>query len=116
MGVFYFPTNFVYWRKVPDHDSLKNWITELLNKNPECLKDHSLVSNGLSSNSSTKQHFSEEVQSHDTMLKSVVWDTLHELIEELNSRPYFERVDISGVFINTLWFSVYKEKFFCFVS
>jgi len=110
MGIFYFPCNFVYWRNLENHDSLKKFIKELLDNNPELLKRHDLVKNGLSTFTKEKTGcFYEEFKNHE-LIKTVIWDTIDQLLDTLNSRENTEKIEIKGSIINSYWFSVYDAN------
>ena len=49
MGVYYFPSNFVFWKKISKHETVKNRILEFINTNPKVLETYEAVSNGKSS-------------------------------------------------------------------
>ena len=108
MGVFYFPSNFVYWRKVPEHDTFKQRILKYINENPDGHKEHNLVNRGLTSYANKKSE--TFLLNYKEFIKSVVWDTLIEALNELNSRKNTFPIIISDCEIFQCWYSIYNEN------
>jgi hypothetical protein len=108
MGVFYFPSNFVYWRKVPEHSTFKQQILKYINENPDGHEQHGLIGRGLSSyNNHKSQMF---LVNYTEFIKSVVWDTLTEALNELNSRKNTLPILVGDCKIRQCWYSIYNEN------
>ena len=109
MGIFYFPCNFVYWRKVPNHETYKKRLLDLIKDNESEFKSHDIVSLGKSTYyaHSLNQRIKEE---NPDMIKDVVWDTLDEILGVLNSRENTPKVDIKTSIMTNVWFSKYNEN------
>ena len=108
MGVFYFPSNFVYWRKVPEHNTFKQQILKYINENPDGHKQHDLIDRGLTSyNNYKSQTF---LTDYKEFIKSVVWDTVDEVIKELNSRTNTLPIKISKCKIHQCWYTIYNKN------
>ena len=108
MGIYYFPSNFVYWKKIPKHESVKNKILEFINNNPKILETYEAVTNGKSTfnNKGMYDFFSR----NDDVCNSIIWETLEEVVHELNSKESSEKVNISSSFINGVWCSKYDAN------
>lgn len=106
MGIFYFPCNFVYWRKVSNHEKIKNEVMEIINNNSKYGKKHDLIFNGVSSN--TCLNFSKCI--NDKIADSVVWESIDELMKELNGRENFEKTKIDKSIILDAWYSKYDKN------
>ena len=108
MGIFHFPSNFVYWRKVPKHHIFKEKILKYINENPDGHRQHNLIGKGLTSHSNPKsEHF---LKNYKEFIDSVVWDTVCELLKELNSLKNTLPVDISESIIRQCWYTVYETN------
>ena len=108
MGIYYFPSNFVFWKKLPNHENIKRRILDFINTNPEILEPHRLIHNGKSSYSNIQ--LLEFVTSNHDICNSIIWEPLHEVIRELNSKELREKVNISSAHINDLWCSKYDAN------
>jgi len=96
MGIFYFPCNFVYWRKLPNHREIKDELMPIIDKSnifqpttsgfgPEYFKDHPLI-------------------------KSVIFDSIRELVNILNERDGFEKTEIEDSIVTRWWYAKYKDE------
>ena len=108
MGVFYFPANFVYWRKVPDHKIFKEKILKHLNENINDYRSHGLINNGITTHNNLKSDFF--LRNYDEFIKSVVWDTLDEFLEHEKLRENTPKMHIIACKIHQCWCSVYDKN------
>jgi hypothetical protein len=106
MGIFYFPCNFVYWKKVENHNKIK----EILVPKIERLKIiHKNNKKGLT-NASTNYGIDETLllTNEENMIKHVVWDPLDTVINELNSRSNTESIKVHESVIGNSWYTYYE--------
>jgi hypothetical protein len=106
MGIFYFPCNFVYWKKVENHNKIK----EILAPKIERLKIiHKNNKKGLT-NASTNYGIDETLllTNEENMIKHVVWDPLDTVINELNSRSNTESIKVHESVIGNSWYTYYE--------
>jgi len=89
MGIYYFPSNFVFWKKISKHETVKNRILEFINTNPKVLETYEAVSNGKSSYNNKMIH--EFFSRNDDICNSIIWETLEEAVRELNSKESSEK-------------------------
>jgi hypothetical protein len=108
MGLFYFPCNFVYWKKIQNHEKFKKELLQLFENNSEYFKKHPLIENGNSTYQS--KNCSECIKHYNEMTNSVVWEPIDELIKTLNERENFEKIKISKSIILNCWISKYGEN------
>tara|TARA_B110000444_G_C18743837_1_gene549287 strand:+ start:313 stop:963 length:651 start_codon:yes stop_codon:yes gene_type:complete len=108
MGIFYFPSNFVYWRKLPNHENIKKTILNFIDDNPQILESYSAVFNGKSSYNNTAIY--DFFSKNDDIIKSVIMDSLDEAVHELNSNDTSLKTNIDSWMINSIWCSKYDEK------
>ena len=112
MGVFYFPCNFVYWRKVPNHEKYKKIYLEAIEKNKDAFSEHGLVSNGKSTYILDEEDVMSKklLDENKDMIREIIWDTLDELIFMLNSRENTSKYVINKSYIDKMWLSMYDEN------
>jgi len=108
MGIFYFPCNFVYWKKIETHQQIKQEILDMLENNPEYLSNHSLVNNGKSTYG--KSEFMDYITQNNNLINSIVWKPIQTLLDELNSRRNFDRIRIPESVLLECWVSKYDEN------
>lgn len=109
MGVFYFPCNFVYWRKLEKHKIYKNTITNFIDKNIQKFTDHKVLSNGLTT-ILLKELNNQFKHDNKELFNDVVWNTLDDICGILNSRENTPKLPISKSIIQSLWISVYDTN------
>lgn len=108
MGIFYFPSNFVYWRKIPNHENIKKRILNFIDDNPQILESYEAVFNGKSSYNNTAIY--DFFSKNDDITNSVIMDTLKEVVDELNSNDTSLKTNIDSWLINNIWCSKYDEN------
>ena len=107
MGIFYFPSNFVYWRKVPNHEIFKKRILEYIKNNPDEYSSNVLINNGKTNHgSSTCNSF---LMNWKEFVNFVIWDTLKEAIIEIDSRKNTPTTNITCSRILTSWCIKYDK-------
>lgn len=117
MGIFCFPTNFVYWTNIEKHEIFKEKLMKDISNNLCSLREYSYVYNGKSTYKDPN-FFPQEcdaeskmiLNSHPDMIKEVVWKSLEKAISELNSRNGFERISLKTSYIFNCWYSKYQEN------
>jgi hypothetical protein len=107
MGIFHFPSNFVYWRKVPNHKILKEKILRYIDENPNEHVEHYLTRNGYVSIKDKTEKFLINCKE---LINSVVWDTVDEALKELNSLKNTLPLDLVDSIINDCWYTIYKTN------
>lgn len=107
MGVFYFPTNFVYWRQVPEHHIFKEKILKFIKEHPNHLRSNGLIKGGKTSfkNRDVEGFF----RGYKEFMKSVIWDTLDEAIREIDSRENTPETKIKSSFLYQCWCTTYTK-------
>jgi len=114
MGVFYFPSDFVYWEKIKEHEKFKKQITTLISKNKEYISEHKLVVNGKSTHTTDNNYYKNQLNKlilqNNQMIKSIVWETLDNAINELNSRKGFQELRYKESSILNFWCSLYDKN------
>lgn len=108
MGVAYFPSNFVYWRKIPNHEMFKERIINIIKSDSENFKDDNLIDNVKTTRGNLKVE--HELLSYKEFIDSVVYDTLVEMLNHINSRKYVLQTNILSSTIIRCWCSEYYKN------
>lgn len=116
MGIHYFPCQFVYWRKIKNHENFKQRLLKCINDRSSAFGKHDLIEgSGATSHVHPSKLKSDDL--HYTLMKEnpdiiqeIVWNSLDELILELNSRENHKKVDIIDSNIDNSWISVYDQN------
>ena len=114
MGIFYFPCNFVYWKNVNNHEKHKNWILDTIKNNEGAFTHHTLLSNGTSTHKPYEydgvHSINKDLLNNKELMDDVIWKTLDEVINILNSRKNTPNININETFIGNLWLSMYDKN------
>ena len=97
-----FPSHYVYWTQVKDHENIKSKLLPIIN---------SLISENKYTNPfklcTMKTNFSEQTDFLDNEMKEkIIWECLREMILETNCFP---SIKPSDAIINDYWFNVYEK-------
>jgi len=107
MGIFYFPSNFVYWKKIDKHSVFKSKILEHLEKESTIFNINNVIRNGKTTdgNSNTKNFFIN----YKEFMDSVIWDSLDEVISELDSKKNTLKTNILSSKVLDCWCIKYDK-------
>lgn len=109
MGIFYFPCDFVYWKKIEKCEEYNKKLLQQLHENDNFLLDnHSVYLKNASTTVSSLGHWI--INNNKDIIEDIVWKSLSELITELNSRPNFSPLKINNSFITNAWFMKYEKS------
>lgn len=109
MGIFYFPCDFVYWKKIDSHETYKSRLLQKLHENDNLLSN--THSSYLTNASTTVESLGHWITNSDRdIIEDIVWKSLDELLAELNARPNCSQLKINNSFITNSWFMKYEEK------
>jgi hypothetical protein len=98
-----FPSHYVYWTQVKDHENIKSKLLPII---------HNLISNNnydnpFKQNCTMTTNFSEKTDFLDNEMKEkIIWACLGEMILETNCFP---SIKPSDAIIKDYWFNVYKK-------
>tara|TARA_R110001606_G_scaffold369627_1_gene525775 strand:- start:68 stop:691 length:624 start_codon:yes stop_codon:yes gene_type:complete len=98
-----FPSHYVYWTQVKDHENIKSKLLPII---------HNLISNNnydnpFKQNCNMTTNFSEKTDFLDNEMKEkIIWACLREMILETNCFP---SIKPSDAIIKDYWFNVYKK-------
>ena len=98
MGIFYFPCDFVYWKKIDSHEKYKSRLLQKLHENDNLLSN--THSSYLTNASTTVESLGHWITNSDKdIIEDIVWKSLDELITKLNARPNCSKLKIN----NSVW-------------
>lgn len=105
MGIFNFPSNFVYWENVKNHDEIKRIILSKVEMFKEKYKYNKpgLYNASTSYDTDLKQIIDED------LCKDLIWNPLENAIKELNSRPNTPKIQIDSSIIANSWYTFYEK-------
>lgn len=113
MGIFNFPSNFVYWEDVKNHDMIKPILLSKIEKIKEKYKDNNPELYNASTNYSYDTDITQFINDPD-INKDIVWNPLDNAINYINSKPDTPKLDeIKESVIRGSWYTLYdKDGFF----
>lgn len=110
MGLFHFPSNFVYWTDIKNHEEIKRKLIPKIEKidhkqRSEKQKDNGLINASTNYNTATGNFLDEEPY----ITNELVWKPLNELLKKLNSREGFSPILIKSSMISDSWYTKYDK-------
>ena len=105
MGIFYFPTDFVYWRTIKEHEHLKKQLLAQIEENVNLFTITPNITKGLATHTTSGSWI---VENNPKIIQTMVWDSLDILLQQLNSRPNYKSIPVRNSFISNCWFSKYE--------
>jgi hypothetical protein len=107
MGVFYFPTDFVYWKNIDEHNNFKKELLNQIENNKQMFSETPYIDKGEGTVQNSLGLWI--IENNPTIMKTVVWNSLDALLKELNSRPNHKPINIKSSFISNCWFLKYNS-------
>ena len=107
MGIFHFPSNFVYWENIENHENIKSVLMKkILELDQEKFKDHMI------NNATTNYTGSDDITKYLNidMIKELVWDPLANLLLKIKLTPNYPNIEISEAFIGSSWYTKYDKN------
>lgn len=112
MGIYYFPTNFVYWENIENHENIKNILMNEISIIEPLYKYNKKYDNGLSHASTNyipnEDNFTE-ILANNSLLEELVWKPVNNSLSELNSLPNFQQIEFSQSYILNSWYTKYDK-------
>ena len=106
MGIFYFPTDFVYWRTIKEHEHFKKQLLTQIENNTDLFSITPYITKGVGTVSESEGLWI--VRNNPKIIQTMVWDSLDILLQQLNSRPNYKSIPVRNSFISNCWFSKYE--------
>jgi hypothetical protein len=106
MGIYHFPSEFVFWTENEKHTELKDELVEKINKDAQIRKQNTwAVKNAVTNYTNDEYcHFLSDT----TLIENVVVEPFKEMIKEFNSRMNVDRLNIKNIRVGSTWYTKYK--------
>jgi hypothetical protein len=103
-----FPTTYVYWEKLKDHEQLKNKYMPIIDKIEQ---DHTdKLENPYSCCTLKYISIKSNIEFLDQSdINKIIWKPIDNFIDEINSNYQF-KINIKESYINSYWFNTYHEN------
>ena len=114
MGIKYFPTNFIYWESVENHQKIKSILVDKISKIENFYKHLDPKKLGLT-NAHTNYTGIEnnnfiEVIDDNSIIDELVWKPIDNSLLEFNSLPNFDKIELSDSIIVSCWYTNYDKN------
>jgi|TARA_B110000114_G_C15082039_1_gene394522 hypothetical protein len=108
MGIYHFPSEFVYWTKYEKHDEMKNKIVDRINK-LETLhaNNHAGLENAYTSYDTKPEP--TKFLNNPKLVESLVFEPFRKMLDEYNSRENTNKITVNEVIIGDSWYTKYSE-------
>jgi hypothetical protein len=110
MGIFHFPSNFVYWENIENHEKIKsvlmNKVLELDQGRFKNYKTSGIIN--ATTNFQKGDDFYKCID--DEILTDLVWKPLDNLLSKLNSKPNCPNIELTNSFIISGWYTKYDTN------
>lgn len=116
MGIYYFPTNFVYWENIENHEEIKKqFLKEIepirrkfeFNKKGVVNGSTSYENGDMINDDSTIVNF---LKRNKMVNSNVIWKPVDNAISEINSVRTQNPVVLKQSIIHTAWFTEYRKN------
>jgi hypothetical protein len=105
MGIKLFPTDFVYWEPVSNHDKIKTvLIDKILNSEENFINNKKTYLENAHTSYGNKKFTPPE------FLTDLVWNPVENLIQKLISLKMINEVDISELLLGNDWYTKYDDN------
>ena len=104
MGIYYFPCEFVCWKKNKKHSEMKDYLMKEISKYESLHKNNTQgVNSGFTSYNGEFQEFLVDPK----LTEDIVMKPFVELIEEFNARPNVDQLNIKSCGVQDAWYTKY---------
>ena len=113
MGIKYFPTNFVYWENVENHENIKNIFMNEISKHEHLyknLEDKAGLINASTNYMDNNDKFVKIFTNNSLLEEELVWKPVDNSLSELNSLPNFDKINFSKSLIMNAWYTKYDKN------
>ena len=106
MGIYHFPSEFVFWTENEKHTELKDELVEKINKDAQIHKQNTVGVKNAVTNYTNNEYC--QFLNDTTLLENVIVEPFKEMIKEFNSRMNVDRLNIKNIRIGSTWYTKYK--------
>jgi len=112
MGIFHFPSNFVYWENVENHQEIKRiFLNEIRNIRVEYKNNKGGILNG--STSYNPDNFDltilDFLRNNKLISDKIIWNPINNAIKQINIQRSQNPINITHSIISTAWYTEYDE-------
>ena len=112
MGIFLFPTNFVYWENIQIHNDIKPGLMEKIIELEESRYKNNESKGLINATTSFQQNTSLKI--HEFMdkntIEELIWKPLENLLSNLNSTSNSPNIELSHSVIYGSWYTKYSDN------
>jgi hypothetical protein len=110
MGIFYFPTNFVYWEHVQNHEEIKQLFLDKIKDIRYKYKDnHQGLVNGYTSYGIKDNTLLNLLRDYNGIADQVVWNPINQAIKQLIPNRSANPITLKKSVLSDTWFNEYKD-------
>ena len=111
MGIKFFPSNFVYWENIENHEKIKHVIMKkVLELDNGVYKNHNPggILNAVTNYGPSADKFSKYFDKD--IIDQLVWNPFENLLKYINSNKNIPNINIKESFISSSWYTKYNEN------
>ena len=109
MGIFYFPSEFVFWTKNTKHDVMKPFLMNAIDNIEKHHEDNTWgVENGFTSYHPRDDDEHTEFLNEKSLLQHLVYTPVEEMIQKYTSDGIGIRLNIDKCIVDTAWYTKYR--------
>lgn len=106
MSLKIFPTNFVYWEQIHEHEKIKKELLSLISNYEKLHEEHSEgLINAITSYACHDIHN----YIHSDILNKLIWKPLENLLKKINAAPYDFNLHYKKSIISESWYTKYNK-------
>jgi hypothetical protein len=109
MGIKLFPTNFVYWEPIGNHDKIKPILIDKILKNDKKYENNK-ASLENAHTSYSQNEFGNKNFTPPEFYTDLVWNPVKNLIRKLSSLEMINESDISELMLDKDWYTKYDDN------
>lgn len=114
MSFFYFPSDFVYWKSVDNHDEIKKTLMPIIMKLKEEKKNNPFYSSRLNTSFdyNPEKMNQENLFLHDDLIiENVVTKPIKQMLAAHNKKNTFN-INITNTLVQKAWWNYYEKGYF----
>ena len=110
MGIYFFPSEFVYWTENTEHSKMKDKLMTKIKSTENIYKDNTPgVFNAFTSFSSTEANKEMSFLGEPDVLEALVFKPYKQMIKEYNLRGHTDKLVIDKCVVDAGWYTKYER-------